>query len=131
MNAQPQPFDYYLNTLKNNYAQFSGRARRSEFWYFALFNFLIGVGLAIVDVFVGTMALNGLYSLAVLVPSIAVAVRRLHDTGKSGLWVLAGFIPVIGFIILLVFLVQDSQPYQNQYGPNPKTAMSGSVSSDA
>ena len=123
MNTQPQPFDYYLNVLKHKYAQFNGRARRSEFWYFALFNFLIAAGLGIIDVFAETMVLNGLYSLAVLIPSLAVGVRRLHDTGKSGLWILIAFVPVVGTLILLIFLVQDSQPFENKYGPNPKDSL--------
>ena len=104
--------NYYLEVLKK-YAVFSGRARRAEYWYFYLFNFIIGVLFAI-----GT--LGGIYSLAVLIPSIAVTVRRLHDTNHSGWWLLISFIPFFGGIILLIFLLQDSQPGENQYGPNPK-----------
>ena len=69
--------------------------------------------------------LSGLYSLAVLIPSIAVAVRRLHDTGRTGWWLLIGFIPLVGIIVLLVFLFTDSQPGPNQYGPNPKGTTPG------
>ncbi|MEX2569608.1 MAG: DUF805 domain-containing protein, partial [Cyclobacteriaceae bacterium] len=110
MNPQPQPFDYYLEVLKNKYAQFSGRGRRSEYWYFALFNILINIGIAIMDVFLGTAFLNVIYSLALLIPSLAVTVRRLHDTGRSGLWILIGLIPVVGVIVLIVFLIEDSKP---------------------
>jgi uncharacterized membrane protein YhaH (DUF805 family) len=109
--------------LKHKYAQFTGRARRSEFWYFSLFNFLIAAGLGMVDVFVGTMALNSIYALAVLIPGLAVAVRRLHDAGKSGFWLLIALVPLVGTIILLVFLVQDSQPFTNKWGPNPKESL--------
>ncbi|MFC4870211.1 DUF805 domain-containing protein [Negadavirga shengliensis] len=120
MNAQPQPFDYYLDVMKNKFAQFTGRARRSEYWYFVLFNLLIGLGLVMIDAFMGTAFLNMIYSLLVIVPGLAVSVRRLHDTGRSGWWLLIGLVPIIGMIILIVFLVQDSHPYDNQYGPNPK-----------
>ena len=122
---RPNPFEiYYLDLLKNKYAEFNGRARRSEYWYFVLFNFIVSLGLGMVDAFTGMGFLNYLYSLAVIIPGIAVGVRRLHDTGRSGWWLLVGLIPFIGWIVLIVFLVQDSNPYDNQYGPNPKkTAM--------
>jgi uncharacterized membrane protein YhaH (DUF805 family) len=115
---------WYIDVLKK-YADFTGRARRTEFWMFALFNFIVSLVLGIIDVVVGTTA-NGvgilqlLYSLAVLIPGLAVSARRLHDTGRSGWWLLLGLVPCIGAIVLLVFCVQDSQPASNQYGPNPK-----------
>ena len=123
--------NWYLSVLKNKYAEFNGRARRTEYWMFTLFNILIMVGLEIIAVIVdkvtGSHALVGLigfifvlYWLAVLVPSIAVSVRRLHDTGKSGWFLLLALIPFIGAIILLVFMVLDSQPGANQFGANPK-----------
>jgi uncharacterized membrane protein YhaH (DUF805 family) len=123
----------YLEVLKK-YAVFSGRARRKEYWMFFLFNLIITLVLALIDSLTGTFSsqaglglLSGLYSLAVLIPSIAVTVRRLHDTGRSGWWILLGLIPVIGGIILLIFMVLDSEPGENQYGPNPKatTATAG------
>ncbi len=123
MNAQSQPFDYFLDVIKNKYAQFDGRARRSEYWYFVLFNILISLGIGIVGTLLDLSFLSMIYSLAIFIPGIAVAVRRLHDTGRSGLWVLIGLIPVIGVIVLIVFLVEDSKP-ANQYGPNPKTTNS-------
>ncbi|WP_162342566.1 DUF805 domain-containing protein [Cyclobacterium salsum] len=126
MNAQSQPFDYFLDVIKNKYAQFDGRARRSEYWYFVLFNILISLGIGIVGTLLDLSFLSMIYSLAIFIPGIAVAVRRLHDTGRSGLWVLIGLIPVIGVIVLIVFLVEDSKP-ANQYGPNPKTPNSGIV----
>src|SRR5690554_2259920 len=119
---QPNPFEiYYLDLLKNKYAEFNGRARRSEYWYFVLFNFIVSLGLGMVDAFTGIGFLNYVYSLAVIIPGIAVSIRRLHDTGRSGWWLLVGLIPFIGWIILIVFFVQDSDPYDNQYGPNPKS----------
>jgi uncharacterized membrane protein YhaH (DUF805 family) len=120
--------NWYLEALKK-YAVFSGRARRTEYWMFILFNIIITVVLALIDILTGTFSpqagvglLGGLYALAVLIPSIAVTVRRLHDTGRSGWWILIGLVPVIGTIVLLIFMVQDSQPGENQYGPNPKAA---------
>lgn len=104
--------------LTEKYVIFHERARRSEYWYFVLFNFLLSAAASII--FGENGVITYLISLALLVPSIAVAIRRLHDTGRSGwnfLWVL---LPVIGWIILLVFYVQDSQPFANKWGENPK-----------
>lgn len=122
--------DWYITVIKK-YAVFSGRARRKEYWYFVLFNILISIGLSFVDAMVGTVnaetgygLLGAVYSLAILIPSLAVLVRRLHDTDRSGWWILIGLIPVIGWIVLLVFVVQDSHPGQNQYGANPKEVTS-------
>jgi uncharacterized membrane protein YhaH (DUF805 family) len=106
--------NWYLDVLKK-YAVFDGRARRQEFWMFALINFVISLILNLVLGMVGLI-----YTLAVFLPSIGVGIRRLHDTGRSGWWLLIGLIPVVGFIVLLVFFVQDSQPGDNQYGSNPK-----------
>jgi len=115
-----QGMNWYLKVLKK-YAIFSGRARRKEYWMFMLFNFIIGFALGIVEV---SSILVSLYSLAVLLPGMAVAVRRLHDTGRSGWWLLIGIVPIIGALVLLVFMVQDSQSDDNQYGPNPKAVAS-------
>jgi uncharacterized membrane protein YhaH (DUF805 family) len=107
------------------YADFSGRGRRSEYWYFALFNLLVAIAAGILDAILGTDFDTGsgliglLASLALLLPGLAAGVRRLHDTTRSGWWILIGLIPIIGWIILIVFYVQDSHP-DNQYGPNPK-----------
>jgi uncharacterized membrane protein YhaH (DUF805 family) len=108
------------------YAEFDGRARRREFWMFVLFSFIFSVILSIVDSIIGTKGVNGrgilssLFSLAVFIPSIAVGVRRLHDTNHSGWWSLLWLVPVIGWIILIVWLATDSMLGDNQYGPNPK-----------
>jgi uncharacterized membrane protein YhaH (DUF805 family) len=115
---------WYL-AVWQQYAVFSGRARRKEYWMFALFNFIVSFILGLVTGFlggilgVGTTLSNAAtvaYSLAVLIPGIAVAVRRMHDTGRSGWWVL---LPIVN----LVFLCLDSQPDANEYGPNPKMAL--------
>ena len=112
--------NWYLGCWKK-YAEFSGRARRKELWMFVLFNFLVSVAIGIVDGILGTNgALGGLYSLAVLIPSLAVAARRLHDTDRSGWWQLIALVPLIGFIILLVFLCGDSKSGANRFGANPK-----------
>lgn len=118
--------NWYLAVLKK-YTVFVGRARRAEYWYFALVNVLIALALTVIDSLTGMYVhgyglLNSLYTLAVLIPSIAVTVRRLHDTARSGWWVLISLVPLAGAIVLLVFTVQDSQPGENQYGPNPKLA---------
>jgi uncharacterized membrane protein YhaH (DUF805 family) len=114
--------NWYLEVLKK-YAVFTGRAHRTEYWMFFLFNIIIGIVLGIIEgIFGGPGILGALYGLAVLVPGIAVGVRRLHDTNRTGWWLLIGLIPIIGIIVLIVFFVQDSQPGENQYGPNPKAA---------
>ncbi|KZE46393.1 hypothetical protein AV540_01635 [Brevibacillus parabrevis] len=112
--------NWYLKVLKN-YVGFSGRARRTEYWMFTLFSVIISLVLMLIEYLVGLpQSLSSLYSLAVLLPSLGVSVRRLHDVGKSGWWLLLGLIPLIGAIILLVFFCQDSES-DNNYGPNPKT----------
>jgi len=113
--------NYYLSVLKK-YAIFSGRSQRAEYWYFFLFNIIISIVLGIISTVVGddSSILGILYSLAVLIPGIAVSVRRLHDVGKSGWMLLIGLIPLIGAIWLLVLMVTDSNPGDNKYGPNPK-----------
>lgn len=113
---------WYLEVLKK-YAVFSGRARRREYWMFFLVNFIVGLVLAVIGRVLDLEILQYLYSLAVLLPGLGVSVRRLHDTGRSGWWLLISLVPLIGAIVLLVFLVSDSQPDTNQYGPNPKTAV--------
>ena len=112
--------NWYLEVLKK-YAVFNGRARRKEYWMFFFFNILIGTVLGIIDGVAGLVGLlGGLYALALLIPGIAVSVRRLHDTGRSGWWLLIGLVPLVGAVVLLIFFVQDSHSDQNQYGPNPK-----------
>ena len=115
--------NWYLKVVKDNYANFNGRARRKEYWMFILFNMLIYLTLQIVVGMISpeaTLVAVGLYALAVLVPSIAVAVRRLHDTGKSGWWYFIALIPLIGQIWLLVLFVTDGNKGANEFGEDPK-----------
>ena len=106
---------------------FHGRARRKEYWFFFLFNMLFTAIAVIVDMMIGTYnddlavgLLQGVYGLAVLIPSIAVTVRRLHDTDKSGWWILISLVPLIGGIWLLVLLVFDGNSNENRFGGDPK-----------
>lgn len=131
--------NWYLTALKK-YAVFEGRARRKEYWFFQLINTLIVIALAIVDGVTGMMRLKAgmglgllsiLFILATFLPSFGVLVPRLHDTGRSGWWFLIAFVPFVGGIILLVFTFLDSQPGSNQYGPNPKGNMAGSMAGGA
>lgn len=105
------------------YTEFNGRARRKEYWNFVLFNIIFSVVLTVIDmqtgIFnaeVGVGLLSGIYALIVLIPGIAVSIRRLHDTNRNGWWLLISLIPIIGPIILLVFLVQVGTKGENQYG---------------
>lgn len=119
--------EWYLKALRN-YANFEGRARRKEYWMFFLFNFVIAIVLGIVDGMLGMKTSSGfgilgmLYSLAVLVPGIAVGIRRLHDTDKSGWWMLIALIPFVGAIVLIVFLATDGNSGSNRFGADPKAA---------
>ena len=134
------PLDYIKQCLTTDYANFEGRARRSEYWFFALGNLVVSFALQMVSLVLTVLsALLGsdiliavvsggfaILSLGVgvglLVPGLAVAVRRLHDTGRSGWMLLLALIPLVGVIVLVVFLCQDSHPAANAYGPNPKLA---------
>ena len=127
-------YKYFIDTIKNRYAYFDGRATRSEYWYFVLFSVLI----SIVFTFIDTAVINpsllnmtaeeaskggllaGTFALAMLLPQIGLGVRRLHDIGKSGWWYFIILIPILGALVLLFFFVTDSQSGENMYGPNPK-----------
>ncbi len=117
-----------VTSVFNNYANFDGRARRSEYWYFCLFNILVGLvfgvlmsltkeGSVLYRIFYG---LEALYNLAVFIPGLAVAWRRLHDIGKSGanwFWI---FLPIAGAIMLIVWYCREGDPGDNAYGSDPK-----------
>ncbi|MBD5370371.1 MAG: DUF805 domain-containing protein [Bacteroides sp.] len=109
------------SALLQNYCNFSGRASRSQYWWFVLFSFIVSVVLSIVFCWSDTALniVNSLVSLALLLPGLGLCVRRLHDIGKSGWWVLLSLIPLVGAIILIIWYCQDSQPYPNEYGPVP------------
>ncbi|MCX6702562.1 MAG: DUF805 domain-containing protein [Candidatus Wolfebacteria bacterium] len=138
--------NYYFAAFKK-YAVFSGRAQRAEYWYFVLFNIVVTVAISAISAIIGFVASNMLglaigglidsfikfvvtllYCLAVFIPGLAVAVRRLHDVGKNGWMLLIALIPIIGAIWLIVLLATDSNPGENKYGPNPKgVAAAGTV----
>ena len=122
--------NWYLKVL-NQYFDFNSRARRKEYWMFALVNFIISMLIIRVDNALGfsfnytgnisgTGVFNLLYNLLILIPSLAVTVRRLHDVGKSGWILLIGLIPIVGAIWLLILLLRDSEAGENKYGPDPK-----------
>ena len=111
---------WYLPVLKEHYADFQGRARRQTYWMYVLCNCVVAIVLGLIGLVIGTKLLSNLYSLAVLVPGLAINARRLHDTGRSGWWQLIALVPVVGFIVLLIFLCQDSKPEANKWGANPK-----------
>jgi uncharacterized membrane protein YhaH (DUF805 family) len=128
--------NYYTEVLRK-YAVFKGRASRKEYWMFTLVNIIISVlllgvifGVAMVTNSAGQtgfswpvaigIGLALIYHLAILIPTLAVSIRRLHDTGRSGWWFLINFIPYLGGLVFLVFMVLDSEPGENRYGPNPK-----------
>ena len=120
-----------VKSVFGQYANFSGRARRSEYWYFVLFNFLISFVLGFIGGLLGEKigtvftVISGLWSLVVLIPSLAVAWRRLHDIGRSGAYFLLILIPLVGAILLIVWFCQPGQPGDNQYGPDPKGSYTG------
>lgn len=124
-------FKEAVRSVLSQYATFSGRARRSEFWFFLLFCIIAIITAGIVGAVIGAIVggtesamtfgviLYYLCALALILPTLAVTVRRLHDIGRSGWWILIGLVPFIGAIIMLIFNITDSKP-DNQYGPNPK-----------
>ena len=118
--------EYFLEALQK-YMVFLGRSRRKEYWFFVLFNFLISLVLTIVDGMIGTYNpmtgmgfLSGLFGLAMFIPGLSVSVRRLHDTDRSGWWLLIAFLPILGWLILLVFMILDGTPGPNRFGESPK-----------
>ncbi|RYH07284.1 DUF805 domain-containing protein [Tropicimonas sp. IMCC6043] len=113
--------DAVKTCLTQKYVDFSGRARRSEYWWFVLFVFIGNIIFGII----GIDLLGALWSLALLLPGIAVGVRRLHDLDKSGWWLLIALIPLIGLLVLIYFFVQPGTRGANQYGPEPRVEPNG------
>jgi uncharacterized membrane protein YhaH (DUF805 family) len=104
----------------DHYVKFDGRASRPAYWWWFLFTILVAVAASIIDAAIGSFGvISGIAGLALLLPGLSVAIRRLHDTDHSGWWVLIGLIPIIGFIVLLVFYLRQSDPGENRYGPPP------------
>jgi uncharacterized membrane protein YhaH (DUF805 family) len=112
---------YWKRVVLERYAEFTGRSRRAEFWWYFLANFIISV---VLNILIGISSifwvLYVIYGLAVLIPGLAVAVRRLHDTDRSGWWILIGLVPIVGIIVLIVFWATDGTPGPNQYGASEK-----------
>lgn len=119
--------DYYIDAFRN-YATFKGRASRKQYWMFVLLNFIISIAIGLVESAIGfgdMTFLSFLYSIAVIVPNLSIASRRLHDTGRSAWWILLALIPLVGAIVLTVLLIFDSEKGSNKYGENPKGIESG------
>lgn len=112
---------YFIDVFKNKYADFSGRARRAEYWYFTLYNFIFSFAVGFIDGLVGAEGIIvGIYTLVIFIPGLATAVRRLHDVGKSGWFYLIVFIPIVGAIWLLILFCTEGESRVNEYGSNPK-----------
>ena len=117
--------DWYLNVLRN-YIGFGGRARRKEYWMFILVNVMFVLEVSIVDKILGWEwasgegVLTSIYGLFILLPSWAVQFRRLHDTDRSAWWLLLLLIPIVGWIVILIFNCQSGTPGENRFGPDPK-----------
>lgn len=109
-----------VRSVLTQYAVFSGRSRRSEYWWYTLFAVVVSLVASQIDAALGSQVVSIVLALALLLPGLGVSIRRLHDTGRSGWWLLIGLVPVVGVIVLIVFYVQDSQPMTNAYGPSPK-----------
>jgi uncharacterized membrane protein YhaH (DUF805 family) len=112
-------FTQAISSGFSNYVNFAGRAVRSEYWYWVLFVVIVSIVASIIDVVLGTRLFNPIFSLAVLLPSLAVGVRRLHDLDRSGWWLLLSLIPLIGAIVLIVWFVGRGTPGANRFGPDP------------
>lgn len=106
----------------DNYVTFNGRASRAAYWWWFLFYILAVVAASIIGSALDTGVIYILAVLGLFLPSLAVAIRRLHDTGRTGWWVLIGIIPLIGFIVLLIFYLEQGDPGENEYGPPPAAA---------
>jgi uncharacterized membrane protein YhaH (DUF805 family) len=120
-------FQEAISSGFDHYTKFDGRASRSAFWWWALFQLLVLIAAEILDSILGTSFIYLIAALALLLPSLSVSIRRLHDTGRSGWWLLIGLIPLIGFIVLLIFYLEDSDSAPNEYGPPPAGGVSAAT----
>lgn len=118
-----EPINWFMKVVTQHYFDFNGRARRAEFWWFVLVNVIIAIILNVIGsiLHLGQL-LGGLYNLAVLLPSLGVGVRRLHDINRSGWWILIAFVPIVGIILLIYWYAQPGNTGANTYGPDPKAA---------
>ncbi len=111
---------WFIDPIKNHYFDFEGRATRQQFWMFFLIYLIVAIVIGVVESMVGLEdILTGLFGVALLLPYLGLAARRLHDIDKSGWWLLIGLVPIIGFIVLLVFYIKKGDAGENQYGPSP------------
>jgi uncharacterized membrane protein YhaH (DUF805 family) len=113
-------FGEAIGTVFRQYTTFSGRARRSEYWWYALFALLLYIAGELITIASGSIVFLVLVWLVLLLPTLAVAVRRLHDTNRSGGWVFFGLIPLVGGLVLLIFMCEDGTPGSNRFGLSPK-----------
>ncbi len=112
-------FSWFLDPIKNQYADFEGRTSRKAYWMFTLYYFILSIVVGIVAGIINFELLGTVLSLALLLPSLGMGFRRLHDINKSAWWLLVSFIPIIGFLVLLYFAVQPGDKGDNQYGKDP------------
>ncbi len=124
--------DNFRRIVTQHYFDFEGRARRQDFWYFVLVYVVIAVVLGIVQSIVGLGSiLTGLLSLALLLPNLGLAARRLHDIDKSGWWLLIGIVPIVGWVLLIYWYCQPGTAGANQYGADPKAGAGTGAASAA
>jgi uncharacterized membrane protein YhaH (DUF805 family) len=122
---------YFIDAVTKHYADFAGRARRKEYWMYALFSLIVGIVVMAADLVLGTTLGDAgifgvfylLFAVGLFIPGLAIVVRRLHDVGKSGWFMLIAAIPLVGAIWMLVLMCRDGEPGANAYGPNPKQAI--------
>jgi uncharacterized membrane protein YhaH (DUF805 family) len=112
-------FGQAISTGFSNYVNFSDRAARSEYWYWILFYFIGAIVTGAIDAAIGMSITTGLFGLAMLLPNLAVSIRRLHDLDRTGWWILIGLIPIVGWIILLIWYCTKGTDGQNRFGPDP------------
>ncbi len=112
---------WFLDPVKHHYFDFEGRVTRQQYWMFILWTFIISIPLSVIGSMIDVEGLDSLFSLAIFLPSLGLATRRLHDIDKSGWWQLLFFIPIIGWIVVIVWLAQVGRKGTNRYGVDPKT----------
>lgn len=112
--------EFFTTVVLEKYATFDGRARRQEYWIYQMFYLLFYIGSMILSLIIGTRLITSIYVIAMFIPSLAVLVRRLHDTGKKGFWALISFVPLVGWIVILIFALTPGETGANEYGNDPK-----------